>query len=303
MRFSGLLVGGMVVVLAAACVRPEAPQRATGPRILTDAEFRQQFPKEISSPLRALLDTQTVLECSPKPTQDEINTTQGLYQDYYMSAKRAASVGIPIVNASAQTDYLVIVRDYRRFKPCTATDGKTVLHYGQVIRAVIELTDYQAEAKLALAALAANATLSGKQQYFYLYRSGWFSPKADAVLAKVSGKVFDVENYALYQGVMPQLIELLSDTGATLSATEIFRVPAGDDPTFVMASARAYAFAQAKDGKSCLVASQKFARDSGRSAAVVDAYTFIGKPNCTNEPVVEPEKSRAASLLGGVSVK
>ena len=303
MKMSGLPAAGVVFLLLAASCGAPAPSALIGPRILTEAEFEQEFAQELQSPKVALIASRSIPECSPQPTQHEVNTTQGMYQDSYMSAKRAASVGIPIVNASSQTDYLVIIRDYRRFKPCTATDGKTVLHYGQVIRAVIELTAYEGDVKLSLPALAANATLSGKQQYFYLYRSGWFSPKADEILAKVSGKVFDVENYALYQSVMPQLIELLSDAGTTLAATVIFRVPAEDDPVFTMASARAYAFAQAKDGRSCQAASKKFGKDPGRAAAILDAYTFIGKPDCTNDPVVEPEKSRAAGLLGGLSVK
>ena len=243
------------------------------------------------------------LDCSQKPTQAEINTADLIYQDYYMSAKRAASIGIPIVNASGESDYIVIVRDYRRFKPCTATDSKTIIHYGQVIRAVIELTDYKADVKLTLASIAANATISGKQQYFYLYKSGWFNTGADAVLVTVSGKVFDVENYGLYQSVMPKLIDLLKDGQTTFSPSQIFLVPPEDDPAYVMASARAYAFAQAKDGKSCQDASKKFVNDPPRAAAVVDAYAFIGKPNCTNEKIVEPHKSKAAALLGGLSIK
>jgi hypothetical protein len=177
------------------------------------------------------------------------------------------------------------------------------LHYGQVIRAVLELTDYKADVKLSLASIAANATLSGKQQFFYLYGSGWFNPNADSILASVSGKVYDVENYALYQAVMPQLIALLKETQTTFDPAQISREPPDDDPGFVMASARAYAFAQAKQGNSCQDASKKFATDPGRAAAVVDAYTFLGKPNCTNEKIVEPEKSRAAALLAGISVK
>jgi hypothetical protein len=245
----------------------------------------------------------TAVECSPKPTQNDVNTAELTYQDYYMSAKRAASLGIPIVNASAQADYLVIVRDYRRFKACIATDNRTTLHYGQVIRAVIELTDYQADVKLSLATIAANATISGKQQYFYLYKSGWFNGGADTILTQVSGKVYDVENYGLYQSVMPKLIDLLKDPTTSFSPSVIFQVPPEDDPAFVMASARAYAFAQAKDGKSCQDASKKFANDPARAAAVVDAYAFLGKPNCTNENIVEPFKSKAATLLAGISVK
>src|SRR6266705_470331 len=173
------------------------------------------------------------LECSPKPTQDEVNTAELAYQDYFLSSTRAASLGIPIVNASGASNYLVIVRDYRRFKPCTATDGKTILHYGQVIRAVIELTDYKADVKLTLALVAANATISGKQQYFYLYKTGWYNPSSDAILSSVSGKVFDVENYGLYQSVMPQLIGLLAQTQTTFIPQQIFRVPPEDDPVFV----------------------------------------------------------------------
>lgn len=273
------------------------------PAELTPAEFDRRFPQEQTSRSKAFVAARAqVAQCAAIPTQAEVNTAQLSYQDYYMSAKRAASIGIPIVNASGQSDFLVIIRDYKRFKACTATDNKTVLHYGQVIRAVIELTGYQGDVKLTLAALAATATLQGKQQYFYLYKNGWYSPKADGILATVSGKVFDVENYALYQGVMPQLIALLSDASTALAPALVLMVPPEDDPTFVMASARGFGFTQAKDGKSCQDAAKKFAKDPGRFAAIVDAYAFLGKPNCTSEKIVEPEKSKAKALLGGLSV-
>lgn len=270
---------------------------------VTLVEFSKQFPQESSSRNRAFLANPLAPQCTTPPTQTEVNTAQLSYQDYYMSAKRAASLQIPVVNASGQSDFLVIVRDYKRYKPCTATDNKTVLQYGQVIRAVIELTSYQADVKLAVAMLAANATISGKQQYFYLYKDGWYNPGADGIIAEVSGKVFDVENYGLYQGIMPRLIALLSQTTTTLTPAPIFRIPPEDDENFVMAAARAYGFNQAKDGKSCQDAIKKFETDPARSAAIVDAYSFLGKPNCTAEKTIEPEKSKAAGYLGGLSVK
>lgn len=290
-------------LLLVGCGQSTPPSASQKPADLTAAEFDQKFPQERTAGTRAFIVAADTPQCSPPPTQTEINTAELHYQDYYMSAKRAASLGIPLVNASGQSDFLVIIRDYRRFKPCTATDNKTVLHYGQVIRAVIELTSYQADVQLAIASIAANATLTGKQQYFYLYKSGWHNPKADATIAAVSGKVFDVENYGLYQGIMPQLIALLSEGTTTFAPSIIFRVPPEMDPTFVMASARAYGFNQAKDGRGCQSAVKKFASDPARSAAIVDAYAFLGKPNCTNDPIVEPEKSKAAGYLGGLSVR
>ncbi len=295
---SGNTLTAAVMIIATVVLatgNPQKPMQSDRPRSMSEDEFRRQFKQN------AYVE-RLGLECNPKPTQDEVNTAELGYSDLYLSAKRAASLGVPIVNASAESDYLVIVRDYRRFKACTATDGKTTLHYGNVIRAVIELTDYKAGVNLTLATIAANATISGKQQYFYLYKSGWFNPKADTILATVSGKVFDVENYGLYQAVMPQLIGLFSEGVTVFAPSQILRIAPGDDPAFVMASARAYAFAQAKSGKSCQEASQKFSTDPARAAAVVDAYAFLGKPSCTNEKIVEPEKSRAATLLGGIKV-
>jgi hypothetical protein len=285
------------------CGTSQQPSVTQGPTVLTTSEFEQKLPQEMTSPLRAFIATHSTPQCSPTPTQAEVNNAELNYQDYYMSASRAASIHIPIVSSSGQSDFLVIIRDYRRFKQCTATDNKTVLYYGQVIRAVIELTSYKADANLSVAMFAANATISGKQQHFYLYKNGWYNQKSDGVISTVSGKVFDVENYALYQTAMPQLIALLSESGTTLAPAIIFQVPPENDPNFAMASARAYGFTQARDGKSCQDSVKKFDSDSGRAAAVVDAYSFLGKPNCTGEKIVEPEKSKAAGFLGGLSVR
>jgi hypothetical protein len=296
------MFASLAIVLAVGSCRNQPAITPQNPTILTIKDFEERYPQEKTSRFQAFV-SKGDLQCSPIPTQDEVNTANAFYQDYYMSAKRAASLGIPIVNASGQTDFLVIVRDYQRFKPCQATDNKTTIYYGQVIRAVIELTDYQADVKLSLSFLAASATLKGQQQYFYLYKSGWYSPKSDGILASVSGKVFDVENYALYQGIMPQLIGLLSEPTTSLAPMPFNRIPPSDDPNFIMASARAYGFFQAKGGTSCADAVKKFAQDPARAAAVIDAYGFLGKPNCTNEPIIEPEKSKAVSALGGLSVK
>jgi hypothetical protein len=177
------------------------------------------------------------------------------------------------------------------------------IYYGQVLRAVVELTQYSATGRLALTAIAADATLSGKQQYFYLYRTGMYNPRVDSIIQQVSGKVFDVENYALYQSIMPQLVGLMSAAGTILSPQVILRVPDDEDPGFALASARAYALSQAKDGKSCQDASRKFSQDPARAAAVVDAYAVLGKPQCTSEKTPEPLRSRASVMLGNVSVR
>ena len=269
--------------------------------MISAVEFKKSFPTVALEPMSFMAPHAAPAQCDPVPTQAQINTATGQYRDYYLSAKRAASLGVSVVNASGKTDYLVIVRDYRRSASCVASDGSKV-EYGQVIRAVIELSEYTTTTTLNLAFIAADATLSGKKQYFYLYSSGWFNPQISTVIAEVSGKVFDVENYALYQGIMPRLIHLMDDSGSTLAATEIERTPAGDDPAFVHASARTYAFAAVVKGMSCTDASKPFKLDQAKMAAVVETYKYLGIADCSVKAFSPAVKDRAAKLLGGVTV-
>src|SRR5690242_20148496 len=66
-------------------------QRPATPRTLSEQEVKRQDTAFVPK---------NALDCSQKPTQAEVNTANLVYQDYYMSAKRAVSIGIPIVNAS-----------------------------------------------------------------------------------------------------------------------------------------------------------------------------------------------------------
>lgn len=240
--------------------------------------------------------------CAAIPSLAEVSHGPLLYTDRYYSAKEATKVGIPIVHAQGNRDYLVIVRDLRRAKPCEATDGSATLHYGQVARAVIEVLSLDASSALNLASLAAEGTLNRRSQFFYLYKDGFDNPKYYNIVAEVSGKVFDVENYARYQAIMPQVMALFSDSATTFNVNLIDVAPRGDDPKWTDAAVITYAYGQLAKGRSCLEAQRKFETNVPAANLVRSTYLFITGSCDIAKPTVA-QKERAKELLAGVTVK
>jgi hypothetical protein len=292
----------MLGVLVGAC---KSPDRETGAVAAARSEPLMMSQGEIPSQ-RGFVEKQLTVDnsdCPTPPTLDEVLTAKGEYKDYYYSAKQAFSLGIPVVNLKGAKDYLVIVRDYRRFKSCMGRDGKTTNNYGQTIRAVIEVLSYDGSVKANVATIAADATINGKQQFFYLYREGFYHPDADAKLAEVSGKVFDVENYGLYQSIMPTMIALLSNKDTKHAVQRIQVIPPDDDPSYAMAPVRSYAFAQILRDKSCQDAAKRFAKSPERAAAVVDAYTFLSSQPCGPDAPSGAAKDKAKAILADIKVQ
>lgn len=241
-------------------------------------------------------------QCPVLPTLPEVNAGQAVYQDRYLSSKAAAKLGIPVANLTASRDYLVIIRDYKRSKECTSSDGKTRLVYGQVIRAVIEVVDTKAGVSANLASIAAEGTLSRRNQYFYLYKDGIANPKIDAIIAGVSGKVFDVENYALYQSIMPQMIELMSKPETTLSVNLLDVLPAGDDPAIVNAAVTAFALSEIARGRSCSDSQTRFPNDAARRATVRTTYEAVAE-SCDSLAPNQAAREFAKNALSGLKVR
>ena len=107
--------------------------------------------------------------CRKIPTQTDVNNGQWSYTDHFYSTNQALKMGIPVVNINGSHDLKVYVKDYRRVATCSGTDSITVL-YGQIIRTVIEIENYDASVGVDLASIAANGTLKRNSQHFYFYK-------------------------------------------------------------------------------------------------------------------------------------
>ena len=89
--------------------------------------------------------------------------------------------------------------DSSRVAQCLATDGKTVVYYGEAIRTVVAMNDYSVKGSASIAVVAATATASGKTNSVDLYEIGFGDPMLDAklVAAKqtLGGSGIQIENY------------------------------------------------------------------------------------------------------------
>lgn len=240
--------------------------------------------------------------CNPIPTIEEVKLGQWTYKDKFYSLSQAYKLGIPVVKTDFSKNITVFVRDYSRIEPCIASTGETI-NYGQVIRTVIEIENFDASAGVDLAAIAASGTIGGKKQSFYLYKDGFFNPKIDKIISSVSGKVFDVENYALYQNVMTQLIELLSEKETKLSVKKIEVIQKVNDNTFLEeAPIIAYTLAMVSKGKNCNDVKSKF-NSNPRALELVQKTFGALEIKCETKDISEESKLKAKRLLQGIKIR
>jgi len=259
---------------------------------------------------KAFVPSSGMTECSQIPNQVDINNAEWSYSDHLYSASQAVQIGIPIVGGSGSYshDKKVFVRDYRRMATCLASNKKTEVYYGQLIRSVIEIEKYDVSAGIDLASIAANGTLHKNSQHFYFYKTGFYNPAIDNIIASVSGKVFDVENYAIYNNVMNGVINLLANPETTFKPQRIGikedLTPEGDED-LAKAPIIAYSLSSIAKGKSYNEAIKKFSsiQDNNFATDLV-RITYASLMCSADENTPKDEAtSHAKKLLQGVKVR
>lgn len=243
------------------------------------------------------------LSCPVIPTLQEVEQGQWKYTDKFYSLNEALQLNIQVVNASASRDLKIYVKDYVRQKSCLATDGETTVNYGQVIRTVIEIEKWDASMGIDLPAIAANGTLGRTRQNFYLYKDGFYNPQIDQIIASISGKVFDVQNYALYQNLMPQMLTILNQPQTTFSVNIIgIEKPVVDDTNLVDAPIIAYTLFQIMKDKKCDDVKLKFNNNQNAIGVIEETYRQLGA-SCDASSPTEEVKLKAKRLLQGLKVR
>jgi hypothetical protein len=255
--------------------------------------------------LTSFLETtlKTIPSCSNIPTLNHIKLGKWTFNDKFYTLRQAYKLGIPIANLDFSKNTTVYVRDYMRAETCQSTDGVTTLKYGQVIRTVIEIEDFDASTGVDLASIAASGTLKKKKQTFYLYKDGFYNPQIDQIISNVSGKVFDVENYALYQNVMSQMINLLSKPETQFSVNLIGVEAKIDDDKFLEdASIITYTLSRIERGKNCIEIKNNF-ENNPKAIELIERTFNALELKCDEIKPTEETKLKAKRLLQGIKVK
>jgi len=241
--------------------------------------------------------------CTNIPSLEQVQLGKWTYTDKFYSLRQAYKLGIPIARVDFSKNITVYVRDYMRAEPCIAVDGNTTLKYGQIIRTVIEIEDFDASAGVDLASIAASGTLNNKKQSFYLYKDGFYNPQIDQIISSVSGKVFDLENYALYQNVMTQMINLLS-LPETQFAVNLIGIEADidDDKFLEEAPIIAFTLARIQKGKTCVDIKNEF-QNNPKAIELVERTFSALELKCDVTKPSEETELKAKRLLQGIRVR
>lgn len=250
------------------------------------------------------------LECAQIPSQADVNLGEWSFSDHLYSASQAIKIGIPIIGTSGgySHDKKVFVKDYKRAALCQSIDKTKQIYYGQLIRTVIEIENYDASIGVDLASIAANGTLNRSTQHCYIYKTGFYNPGVDRIIASISGKVFNVENYFLYNNAMTEILKVLAEPETTFKPQKIGikedYLPSADED-LAKAPIIAYSLTCIAKGRSYNDAIQKFTsvEDNKFATGIVSStYTSLG---CSADEKVPNEEVilKAKKFLQGIKVR
>lgn len=269
------------------------------------ASMKGFYKDNLSKDNRAFIEeaVEMNLTCAQPPKIEDVKTGELTYTDYFYSVKQAYSLGIPVVSLNLSSNSKVFVRDYSRYKTCPSADGKTEIKYGHVIRTVIEIQNLDASEGTDLATIAAKGTLEKRRQTFYLYKNGIDNPEIDEIIASVSGKVFDVENYSLYQNIMTKMISILRKPATKWSVNPIGVVKKVEGELFLEeAPIITYVISRIEKGKNCEEIKASF-KDNNNALELVDRIFSAMNIECNATSPNEESKLKAKRFLQGVRVR
>lgn len=183
---------------------------------------------------------------------------------------------------------------------CKLDDGNTVVNYGQSIRTVIEIEDFDAGTSIDIASIAAKGTLNKKKQSFYLYKDGFFNPKIDDIIMSVTGKTFDVENYTTYQNVMSSMISLLADPATQFQVSKLGVERLESDKTFLQeAPIIAFVLSKIQKGKPYSSYIDKF-KDNVKVIEIIQRTYNSLEMNYNDNVISEEYRQKAKKYLQGI---
>lgn len=240
--------------------------------------------------------------CNPIPPLAEIKGILNYHQTLLSSAA-AAKLGLPFGSASGSATEMILVRDWSRSTQCLATDTTTIVIYGQAIRTVIKIQNYDAKGDLSLAAVAANATISKKSSQVSVQVIGFSSPKMNEAIAGIASKELNVDTYGDFTRVESTLISLADANDTTQSVQRLGVSPDVVDSTYREWVATAFALFQIKKGRSCTQAKGDFPAPADPSALAVESTYNQIVGSCSADAPKQLHKLRAEQVLLGLEIK
>lgn len=262
--------------------------------------FQQEMSVYMAEEEGARVADVPTLTCSTIPTASQVSTGNFDFVNTIMSTSQAVKTGIlSAATGSYDGNSKVLVVNYSRSANCPTQDANVSFLYGQTIRAIIQLQNYEGSANFSFSALAASGTLSGRSQMITVQTRGISNPKLTGWLAAVNGKDFNVENYAAFIDFLNKITTLPDDSQTTTSVVYLGRL---DTTRFAEGVTLSFALYRLARGNSCAEAKAALPTNLRQLDGVVGEVYMSVMSTCDTTRPSQIQRLQAESYLAGLKV-
>lgn len=220
---------------------------------------------------------------------------------YDLTATAAGQLNIPVVGSvSGGSSRRVVIFEWTRYKTLVG-DGGIECRYGYVIRFCLTVSKWDAQGKLNLPFLSAQAELGNIQASWVMQVRGLIGPKLDAVI--LPPQDLKVETFIIAKQSLEAAIKAVGDpTTRFVPGIVVGRVDPNSKEVFYKLSAvRAFALSSLKRGRAGADTQARLeSSDPAAVDAITETYAFCGVSTPAEKPNGEAREF-AGRLLGVIS--
>jgi hypothetical protein len=232
-------------------------------------------------------------------TMDELGEL--LSFTYDLTATQAGQLNIPVVGSvGGGISRRVIIFEWTRYKSLFGTNN-VECRYGYVIRFCLTVNKLDAQGKLNLPFLSAQAELGNIQASWLMQVRGLVGPKLDSVI--LPPQDLKVETFIIAKQSLEAAIRAISDPSTRfIPGILVSKVdPNSKESLYRLSAVRAFALSSLKRGRTGADTQGRLAStDPADIDAITEAYTFCEVANPAEKPSAAA-REKASRLLNGIS--
>lgn len=242
------------------------------------------------------------LQCSAVPT----STTASFDKYYYLTTDIAGQLGINwigSVNATAESQQVVLLREYRKYAQCPTTDGSGQLQYGAAFRATVLVSADNLQAGLNFAVVAASATLKSQSSSVLIEDIGFndsqLDTKAQTAMQDVAATGLTVLTFGAFNKDLEAALTEATTASIISPYQRVAFVPNQNTIDLTNSVATSFGLSCMAKGWGCVDAQSMFpGRDANSDAAIQQLYAKLTN-GCAG--VNNVQQANAQNLLSGIA--
>lgn len=155
------------------------------------------------------------------PTLEEVKGNSYESEKYLLTHSQAVKAGIvrPIVTTGRQ--YVYIIHDVKQYSERISEDGKSIIEYGYLIRAILKIRNYDTNAKIDFFTAALNIQNKHLENYFSIKTVGINNPKVNTIVSDISNVELNIQNLQKYIEVTSEIISIFNSNETKLAVKKL----------------------------------------------------------------------------------